>query len=490
MITDGRKLKPGASLDYDICIVGSGPAGITLALELANSKKRVCVLEAGGYKASKTEINEFLSGDNVGLPYKLLDSRSRQFGGTSDKWAGYLAIMSPVDFKQNPKIPHSGWPISFDDLLPYYGRAFKTLGGSNFEFDPARFERPQYERIPFKFDEVISKLWHFSLINFGKKFEKFLKQSKSIDVYLNATVARINLNTAANRVSHLTVATSAKTAFTVKTKVVILACGGMENARVLLAQDRKTRAAYDNNNIGRYFMDHPHYNECANLILVTRHADTKLYKTPDRAMRSGTKSVCAYLQIGDEIREKLGLPNTSFGMKRPAVSFKQHTRISLILKGLYGRAENTETHYQINANLEQIPNPSSRVSISEKMNMFGMPKIRLDWQLTEDDIKRAAQSVRLFALKLGENGLGRLQIEEWFANGKLDGRVDYGFHHLGTTRMAHTPLDGVVDTNCKIFGVDNLFIAGSSVFPSSSCRNPTFTIMALVIRLADYLKTM
>lgn len=489
MIANGSKLKPGAILDYDICIVGSGPAGISLALELAATQKRICILEAGGYKASQTEINEFLSGENVGLPYKLLDSRSRQFGGTSDKWAGYLAIMSSLDFKQNPKIPHSGWPIFFDDLLPYYSRAFKQLGGSNFEFDPAQYERPQYERIPFRSDEVTSKLWHFSLIDFGKKFGKFLKQSKSIDVYLNSTVTRINLNPATKRVSHLTVTTSPKTAFSVKAKIVVLACGGMENARVLLAQDWKTRSIYENDNIGRYFMDHPHYNECANLILVSRHADTKLYNTPDRAMRSGTKSVCAYLQIGNEIREKLGLPNTSFGMKQNAVSFKQHTIISLTLKGLYGRAENTETHYQINANLEQIPNPSSRVSLSEKTNMFGMPRIRLDWQLTKDDIKKAAQSVYLFALKLGENGLGRLQIEDWFANGKLDGRVDYGFHHMGTTRMARSPLDGVVDTNCKIFGVDNLFIAGSSVFPTSSCRNPTFTIMALTIRLADHLKT-
>jgi choline dehydrogenase-like flavoprotein len=337
-------------------------------------------------------------------------------------------------------------------------------------------------------DEVISKVWRFNLVNFAEKFGKFLDNSEAIHVYLNSTLTEINLNQGANRVSRLTVATSEKTVFTVRAKVIVLACGGLENARILLAQNKRTGTVFANDNIGRYFMEHPHYNECANLMLFARHANSKLYDPPPLAQRFGTNSVCAYFQIGSEMREQLGLPNTSFAVRRPVFPIKQYLRIYMTLQGLYKDADRMERLARINANVEQFPNSASRVSLADKTDRYGLPKIRLNWQLTPDEIKKAYQSVRIFGVKLGQNGLGRLQIEEWFAKGKLAGRVDYGFHHMGTTRMAGTAIDGVVDPNCRIFGLDNLFIAGSSVFPTSSCRNPTFTILALTIQLADHLK--
>ena len=487
MILDGRKLKANAKLDYDICIVGSGPAGITLALELADSKKRICVLEAGGHKASKSEINEFLSGENVGLPYKLEASRSRQFGGTSDQWQGYLAIMDALDFKENKKIPLSGWPISHDELLPYYARAFKLFGENTFEFDPDKFTRPQYERIKFKSEEVTSKIWHFDNINFAEKFGKALAQSTSIHVYLNAALTRIHLNQAGNRASHLTVATSERTGFTVRAGVVVLACGGLENARVLLAQKQQARTAFDNDNIGRYFMDHPHYKECANLMLFGKHADSKLYDLPARELRV-RKSVCTFFQIGSEIREKLGLPNAAFRIHRPVFPIKQYTRIAMTLKGLYRGDDRVERLSRITVMTEQFPNAASRVSLADKVDKYGMPKIRLNWQLTPAEIKKFSQSMNIFTLKLGENGLGRLQVEEWLAKNRIISHIGHGYHHMGTTRMAHTANDGAVDAHGRMFGLDNLFVAGSSVFPTSSCVNPTFTILVLTVRLADHLK--
>ena len=487
MILDGRKLKSGANIDCDICIVGSGPAGITLALELANSKKRVCILEAGDYKASKADLNEFFSGDNVGLPYKLTDCRSRQFGGTSVQWAGYLAMMDSRDFKKNRGIPLSGWPISYESLLPYYDRAYKLLGGSHFEFDPDRLMRPQYEKIRFKSDEVTSKIWHFNSANFAEMFGEFFGKSESMDVYLNASLSKINLDRAANRVSHLTVATSVKTTFTVRANTIVLACGGLENARILLAQTRSIRTAFDNDNIGRYFMEHPHYINCANLLLFGPHANSKLYNLPAQ-MKLGNITACAFFQIGSEIREKLELPNAVFRVQRPNSPIKQYTRVSMTLKGLYNGDESNERTSRLAVMAEQIPNSASRISLSDKVDKYRMPKIRLDWQLTKDEIMKTSQSMRIFGLKLGQNGLGRLQVEDWFAKGKVDGHVNYGWHHMGATRMALTSQNGVVDTNCRMYDLDNLYIAGSSVFPTSGCANPTFTIMAMTIRLADYLK--
>jgi choline dehydrogenase-like flavoprotein len=488
MIINSRTLAAGASLEYDLCIVGSGPAGITLALELADSKKRICILEAGDRKASKTDLQEFFSGDNVGLPYKLTDCRSRQFGGTSAQWAGYIAMLDPADFEENPGIPRIGWPISFTSLLPYYRRAFKQLGGGAFEFDPDRLSGPQHERIRFKADEVTSKIWHFNIVNFAEKYEKFLGRSQSIDVYLNAAVTRIHLDRGSGRVTSLTAATSAQATFAVKAKTFVLACGGMENARVLLAQRTGSGPAFANDNIGRHFMEHPHYFHCASLLLFGRHAESGLYHMPEADELVGKTALCAFFQIGAPMRKKLGWPNAVFRVQKAPAAIKLSKRVSMLLHGLYQGEEALERLTRIVIMAEQFPNPDSRISLTDKKDPYGMPKIRLNWQLTAAEIQKASQSTRFLGMKLGQNGLGRLQVEEWMATGNVTGHVNYGWHHMGTTRMALAAKDGVVDTDGKMFGLDNLYIAGSSIFPTSGCANPTFTLMATTIRLADHLK--
>jgi choline dehydrogenase-like flavoprotein len=487
VIADGRTLKPGTILDYDICIVGSGPAGITLGMELAESRKRICILEAGGTKADKPELEEFFSGENVGLPYNLTDCRSRRFGGTSDQWSGFMAMFDALDFKENRYVPRSGWPISYEGLLPYYKRVYQRLGFTPFEFDPDKLARPGCERISFKADEVTSKVWHFNSLNFADHFGKALDQSASIDVYLHSTLTCIRLDRAGARVSHLEVATAPGATFTVRAKAVVLACGGMENARVLLSQDRPAGSALANDNIGRFFMEHPHYLKSVTLMLFSPHANSQLYEVPAQ-MQTGTVLVCAFFQLGGETRQRLGLPNAVFRAQRPSIPPKVNPRVAMTMRHLYGSAGNAERLSPIVIMVEQFPNPDSRITLSDKPDKYGVPRIRFNWQLTREEIKKTVQSTSVFGLKLGENGLGRLRIDAKFARGKMDGRVDYGWHHMGATRMALSARDGVVDPDCKVFGLDNLYIAGSSVFPTSGCANPTFTLLAMTIRLADHLK--
>ena len=487
MIVEGQKIKSASSLDYDICIAGSGPAGITLAMELAKSKKRICILEAGDRKPSKTELNEFFSGENIGPPYKLTDCRSRQFGGTSDQWAGYLAMLDACDFKENSAIPLSGWPIAYEDVLPYYERAHTIFGANLFQYDPDRFARPQYERIRFKSDEVTSKIWHFNNLNFAERFGKILEKSSTIDVYLNSALNKIDLDQTAGRVSRLSVSTPGASVFTVRAKVVVLACGGMENARILLAQNKRTGTAFANDNIGRYFQEHPHYFDCATLMLFDKFAGSKLYDVPTREVRD-KMTVCAFFQIGSDIREKLDLPNAVFRAQQPTFPINQYTRISKTLQGLYQGDDRVERLSRIVVMAEQFPNSCSRISLADKTDKYGMPRIRLNWQLTKEEIKKTSKSMHIFGVKLGQNGLGRLLVEDWFAKGNVDGRVNYGWHHMGATRMARSAHTGVVDSNCRMFGLENLYVAGSSVFPTSGCANPTFTILAMTIRLADHLK--
>ncbi|MBN2346083.1 MAG: GMC family oxidoreductase [Candidatus Aminicenantes bacterium] len=489
MIVNGRMLKPGVVLDYDLCIIGSGPAGITLALELAQTRKRICVLEAGDESVGKVGLEEFFSGDNVGLDYKLTECRSRRLGGTSDIWAGYVAMLDPNDFVEKAGLPRSGWPISYDSLRPYYERAYKLLGGTSCEFDPEKLSRPQYERIRFAFDEITSKIWHFNPLNFAKQFSRILKKSEIIDVYINSTVIRIVPGPCGDRISHLVVASGVNRFFTVRARLFVLACGALENARFLLAQRRVVPDVFRNRHIGLYFMEHPAYMKCAHVLLSGPHANSKLYHMPDPKQFLREIPVCAFFQIGSPLRDKLRLPNAAFNLNRPIIPIQLRERVSLTLRNLYGREEQAERLARILVISEQYPNASSRVTLSDANDPFGIPKIRLDWQLADEEVKKILLSLRTLGMKLGQNGLGRLQFSEWVLGEKAIEHVHYSWHQMGTTRMARTADDGVVDTNCRMFGLENAYIAGSSVFPTSGCANPTFTILALTIRLADHLKT-
>lgn len=490
MIINGRTLENNKVMDYDICIVGSGPAGLAVALELEPSKRRICILEAGDRDESKKEKKEFYKGENVGLPYDIAGSRSRRLGGTSDRWAGYCALLDPEDFEKKSWIPNSGWPISYDELLPFYRRAHRLLGLEPFEFDPRKWVPRDSGLLEFADNEVRNKIWNFNNLNFADEFEKRLNGSSNIDVYLNSVLNEIRLNNIGDRVGFLKVRTSTKNSFTVRAGKFVLACGGLENARILLAQSQGSKKMFSNEHIGRWFQEHPHYYNCASMLLYHRNASNILYYIG--VLHESKRNLArSFFQINGKIRNQKKWQNLSFRFNTRSDPADQAREILKILKNLYVGENRNFRMPRVLIMSEQFPNPLSRLTLSEERDRYRMPRIKLDWKVTAWEMDSIYRSTLFLARKLGENGLGRLRVADWLMKPeRMEKHINYGCHHLGTTRMADSPQAGVVDRNCRVFGLDNFYIAGSSVFPTGGCANPTLTILALAIRLADHLNQM
>jgi choline dehydrogenase-like flavoprotein len=139
---------------------------------------------------------------------------------------------------------------------------------------------------------------------------------------------------------------------------------------------------------------------------------------------------------------------------------------------------------------EQYPEPDSRITLSDQLDALGLRKACIDWHLSELERKTARRMVETVGAEFERLNLGKLELSDWMRPEIEDWRswVKEGNHHSGATRMADDPRQGVVDRNCRVHGIENLYISSSSVFPTTGTANPTFTIIALAIRLADHLK--
>jgi choline dehydrogenase-like flavoprotein len=395
--------------------------------------------------------------------------------------------LDPEDFEKRKWLPHSGWPIAYDDLLPYYRRAGKIMGFDPCDFSPKTWARKDYELVAFDKDEVKTKIWQFRRLRFHKRFGRLLDRADNIEVYLNAMMTQIRLNEATDAVVGVNVQTARDRGFTVEAKRFVLACGGIENARLLLHHRQFYKERFANDNIGR-FLEHPHYPNSGHFYLVGRSATSKLYSHSGNYI--GKKYwVRGFLQINKAIREARRHSNAVFMLDWPEGEAEAlHENVRRTMERIYNHPFTDRRISQMAIMAEQFPNPNSRVTLSDELDVFGIPRVRLDWQLTHEEIEAISNSAKFFGAKLGQHGFGRLHLNRWFEKGNIREYISGGDHHMGTTRMASSPEEGIVDIDGKMFGLANFYIAGSSVFPTTGCANPTFTILALVIRMADHFK--
>jgi len=264
MFIDTRTVEQESVVETTVCIVGAGVAGITLALEMEKLGIDACVLESGGFKADD-ETRDLYRGENVGIPYTFADgSRSRYLGGSSNCWGGWCRPLDPWDFDKRDWVAHSGWPFGLEELAPYYAstHSLLKLGPNNFE--PAHWEqainRRDVRRIPFITGNVRDTVAHFSPpVRFGKLYRTDLEQSKRVRIFLFANAIDIETDAQAATVSRIRVATLTGRRMAVTARLFILATGGIENARLLLASNKTQSAGLGNGNdlVGRFFMDHP-----------------------------------------------------------------------------------------------------------------------------------------------------------------------------------------------------------------------------------------
>ena len=523
MLRDARALEDGAQIECDLGIVGGGAAGITLARALAGGKVRLCLLESGGLEFEEP-VQDLDKGANVGLPYFDLDvCRLRFFGGSTNHWAGRCRPLDELDFEARAWVPHSGWPLTRAELDPYYGQAQKICQLGAFDYTPGPWLDPGQAVLPFDPAKVLSRVWQYSPpTRFGEVYRSELGAAGNVDVLLHATVVDIEANEAGSEVLGLAVRTLEGKRLTVRARAYVLACGGLENPRLLLAANRQVKAGLGNQHdlVGRYFMEHPHCN--AARALVADPALLSFYTFGQGGGHAQGLEVVGCLNQSPERQRAEQLLNfdslftvddvgdSGFAALRRIWSaagrgqWPDHLAADLwqalididdTASGLMGRLGLHAYHpgtasFRMWCSAEAAPNPDSRVRLSDQRDALGMPRIALDWRLTEQDKRSLLAGYQAVAEELGRTGLGRLQIADWLTAGdnSWSPTVEGGHHHLGTTRMSQDPAQGVVDPSSRVHGIANLYIAGSSVFPTSGSANPTLTIVALALRLAAHLQ--
>jgi choline dehydrogenase-like flavoprotein len=516
VIDDFRTYDSGATLDTDLCVVGSGAAGIALAREFLGSGVRVLVVESGGLDphAATDRLNE---GENVGhLPIGLTAGRSRVFGGTTRLWAGQCVPLDDVDFEARPWVPHSGWPIHRRDLDPFYERAERVMHIAGEVYDERLYAR--FGIRPPALDPA--KLAHRSTVytprpDLGTTYRTQFERSRNVRVLLHASVTRLAANESRSAVSHAELRALDGKSARVAARAFVLCGGGIENARLLLLSDGLGNA-YDL--VGRFFQDHPN-----SRAAVVESDNPACLQDPYSLLYKGRfryypkVRLAPELQRSQEVLNCAAMVNSDFGDQsgieaakriyralrrgeRPRQLAREGrlmagdvVRIAAMthrryVRGLSPTSPNSTMWLQTYA--EQAPNRDSRVLLSEKRDPLGVPLARVDWRLTELDRRTAAAMATTVASEFTRLRLGRVHVGEWLTNGRGEWAQHLydAYHHMGTTRMSEDPALGVVDRECQVHGIGGLYVAGSSVFPTSGYANPTLTIVALALRLADRLK--
>jgi choline dehydrogenase-like flavoprotein len=530
-IIDTNKLPPNSVLDTDICVVGAGAAGITLVNELNGSSQSVCLVESGGYDPDDN-TQSLYDLDNVGYPVREnFMSRARYFGGTCNLWAGRSMKLTEIDLTTRDWVPHSGWPLAYSELQIYYAKAEKILKLPSFDaFEKITLQRgmSQAEKALFDNDQLKPNIsvWAKKPLRFGAAFKSRLKRSRNVTVQLNANATEVLLNPEGNAVSELRISTLSGITARIRAKLVVLACGGLENARLLLVSRNVQSNGIGNqfDLVGRFFMDHPR-TVFGKIRLSGKQRLPLLLGIP---VRDGIGQLG--IQLSENVQREERLLNNYLSLERhwspqtaKAYSSFIHSMKILLRRGYSGKrlslsgaklASIPELIYLLSPRelmphflyrvfkaarekmgkelteltvvnyCEQAPNPESRVFLSQERDRLNMNRLILDWKVAAEETKTLIRLQQLLDLYLRKNQMGYLDKD---SIGVGSPAYTDASHHIGTTRMSDNPRNGVVDANSKVHGVENLFIAGSSVFPTCGYANPTWTITALAIRLADHL---
>lgn len=468
----------------DVCVVGSGPAGISLALAL-DGKARVLLSESGGFETddfTRDLSQGFVAGRLAPFPDYPQVTRMRQLGGSTGHWGGQCRPLEPEDLRAKSWVPLSGWPIAWSDLAPWYARAAEMTGVRPFEPVP-RGAFSVYSR-PFRDDAIEARLFHFSApLRFGEAYRERIVAAKDLSLLLHATCVR--LSSTGGRLDGATFRRPDGSEIRVSAKRFVLAAGGIENARLLLD------AGLGGDWAGRCFMEHPALPVGRFVIHATRAEEAsglwslwRGFVTPEVGRARPALVTTAAFQ---EREKTLGFSTILLRDDAEELDLEAARLAHRIDSDVRKRDLDAGSEPLIGtliAQVEQAPNRDSRITLAEERDRLGVRKARIDWRLSQLDLRTIHVSTVEVGKALARLGCGRARID--VEADRLE-TVGYNNHHLGTTRMSARPEEGVVDANSRVHGVENLWIAGSSVFPTGGFANPTFTLVALALRLGAHL---
>jgi choline dehydrogenase-like flavoprotein len=519
MVIDGRTLPRDQHLDTDVCIIGAGPAGIAIARELSGTPFRVCLLESGGLHPDPG-TQALYRGRLVGHQYfRLDDCRVRRFGGSTNRWGGWTRAMDAMDFETRAWVPDSGWPIPYDDVDRFADRARALLHIPS-QADAMRDATGRGGRrvLPLPPDRVETGLLQFSpIIDFGAAYRDALFAAPNVQTILFANVTGVRTAPGGGAVEQITVRTLAGNTFSIKARIVVLAAGAIENARLLL----HSGIGNSHDLVGRYFMEHLHV-RCG-VFVSSPGVDCSFY---DEFQRRGREPMAWFILPPRVVRDRrlLGFSASLHQVRAAPVDWlmaaqspayaaalalaeavvRRRGEVRLgerlarslagagdVLRGLGARASVAPHNgrlFDIFVRAEQAPNRESRVTLNGERDRLGVPCVDLDWRIAEPDIASVRAGVGILAEACAAAGVGQVFVPPYGEEVPAPEAINGGWHQMGTARMSRDAKNGVVDEQCRVHGVANLYVAGSAVFPSCGFANPTFTILALALRLADHLR--
>jgi choline dehydrogenase-like flavoprotein len=548
MLIDAGTVNRGTLYETDVCVIGTGPAGLTLIKDLAAEPIRICAVESGGreFEQSAQALSEGTTISPDGYPSHLLTAaRRRQFGGTANLWddelnAGEgdelvrLVPLDAIDFEKRDWVPHSGWPFDKSHLDPFYERALQLGGAGPFAYEVSDW-KSHHSELPVPATRLRTRMSQFgSRTIFTRDLPNALASADNVFVYLNATL--LELIVRENRVQRARIAVSPDHEFQISAKLFVLAAGGIENARLLLLSDSVQPRGLGNEHglVGRFFMDHPTFrlgvlspvdrnlfrsaglydhhvvngvpvmgkftfrqevlrreqmlNICATLTPRGRSYESRAVNIVKRAAESQSKAAAKLLRA--EFRSiATGWDEVLLKGYEWLTSKQPHYFEN---KGGWSRLPNNQRRYrkfEISCLAEQSPNPENRVALGNGLDRLGQRKVQLHWGWSELDLQSIRRAQEILKEEVEECGLGQFETQLQLDCGQPP-QVASPHHHLGTTRMHTDPREGVVDEDCRVHGISNLYLTGSSVFPTGGFANPTLTIIALALRLSYHLRAL
>lgn len=545
MITKTWPGGPKDDLETDICVIGAGPAGISFARALIGSIFSICVLESGSFEP---DIRAQMLGrgkvDSIHYSANALSvGRERQFGGTSNQWLfrtqpgngrKYAKSVPPqgVDFEAAACRNGFHWPFSFESLRPYYQRGQMVWNGGPFDYGIEKWADPSAAPLVFPNGKLTTEMCqHGPADVFIKRYRDELIASENVTLHVGCTALELETNGTSASIKSVRVARADGSTFSVRAKKFVLAGGGIENAQLLLLSEvaRPGGLANKHDNVGRYVTDHPEF-RMGTITPASRDVFEKLGLYDIRWV--GQLMISSMLSINEETKRSMGLLNVGVALvPRPAgFGTAAHRALNSLLavgrgeltsaaladlasvfqspgdalatwknrggdyeefSGGWSRPEVDRQQFrslELWSAAEQTPDRENRITLADERDWLGRQQPKLQWRWSRDDQDNINRSIAIFASELEGSGLGRFTRWVEFEG---TGRPRYGgIHHpMGSTRMDPDPKFGVVDADCRVHGTDNLYVAGSSVFPTGNgYANPTLTILALALRLADHIK--
>jgi choline dehydrogenase-like flavoprotein len=524
MLIDATKLTDGAVVEADLCIVGGGLAGLAFASAFLDTDTTVILLESGPI-GPDVEADDLSEGASTAHPYfPLSEGAPRRLGGAADTWGAWCRPLEPIDFEPRDW-PWSGWPVSAGEMAPYFERARAYLEMSDRGFTGEAWAEglpPLYRHIQEETGLSVGVWQESPLAPISEQVTDRLTDAGNLSVYLGAT--GLNIQVGADDASVIGIEAGAMNGkrFTVVATQYVLAGGTFGTTRLLLASRDRMKGGVGNQHgmVGRFFAEHPHI--VAGRIALSKPAATGRPGFPaiDRGLGGLTAriemerpkaGIRAGICLDEDLRRRKNLLNVIAHLRPPSVEpprvaleFFRELRhknlekvvrgipgllrhIPAILKVVYGRLLKRPRELELYVQTETLPNPDSRVVLSDEKDSFGMPRAELQWRIGVLDKELVATTVRLMGSELEAMGLGHLELEPWLTDpGEFWSSEPFGgLHLMGTTRMSVSPEEGVVDPDGRVHGIGNLSIVGPSVFPTYGAANPGMTIVATTLRTAE-----